>query len=807
MEFTTGRASRLASLCCSNSTNGGEFIQKFIARPPPQVLCIAVAGTASVTLLGSLWCQSVGLASIAFVLLLFDYFALLLNRPSAAPASPARGAEAERLVLLETSLPGLIYQWRVDDGRTEYTAFAGSLLTVLGFTSEEALRDPHALLAFLDPADRARRDMLIALCSETEAGYSDQFRLTTRSGQMFWVRCTCTYYRDDKGVSLWTSLWTDVTEQHQARELAEAGSQAKTELLANVSHELRTPLNAIIGFNELLADGQLSSDGRRYVNRTAEAAGMLLSLVNQILGLSRISQDDAAVSALAFDLRDLLDSSASLIASAAAKKNISINISVGPDVPAQLSGDYEKIKQVLLNFLSNAVKFTQQGSVDIWVTRLDHHGSSAKLRFAVVDTGVGIDQDGISKLFNRYTQVGGGFTFGGSGLGLAISRDLVRRMGGETGASSSVGIGSTFWFELALDIVDRPILVPERPINERRAVDTPLRILVAEDFEPNRELITTVLEAAGHEVHAVCDGTEAIAAAAANDYAMIFMDVQMPRTDGVAAATAIRAASGCHGSVPIVALTAGTRRNEVDRCLAAGMTAYVTKPFAKADLLNAVSSWARHKPQDAVSGVNREVLDGIERRHGVAKLVGYLETFFDDVRNANTRLHAAPPRDEIGRIAHGLVGSSGQLGFRGVYDAARNLMMRMGDNDGADEQPYIDELQRQASIILSQASALLRHFVSPSVPCLASSMSSPQSSREDRCNARCVAREAPGARRRGRNDHFGGGSGKAPRCGVSSQYRDGRGTGAQARGKSVWRRRPVHRCSFTWRDGWFGCRS
>ena len=377
--------------------------------------------------------------------------------------------------------------------------------------------------------------------------------------------------------------YSDITARRAAeaalrheKDRAEAAARATADFLTNMSHELRTPLTAIIGVSDILLNELQSPDRQRHFMELQRNAGQsLLGIINDILDFSKIEAGQLELEAAPFSLKEISKDCIDLVSDQAQRKGIRLTSAVGDGVQDRVMGDSIRLRQVLVNLVSNGVKFTPSGHVALTIERVP--GATHALRFVVADTGIGIKPENLAVLFERFAQADSSTTrrFGGSGLGLAISKQLVALMGGDIEVWSEFGQGSTFAFTIELPPGQQA--QPESGSPPAQHGDC-FRLLLAEDNELNRQLIKAMLEQAGHKVVIVNDGAEAVRIAVRNEFDAILMDVQMPEMDGYAATRAIRNATRHMPLLPIIALTANALPDEAERCLKAGMNAHVPKP-------------------------------------------------------------------------------------------------------------------------------------------------------------------------------------------------------------------------------------
>ncbi|WP_436355863.1 ATP-binding protein [Brevundimonas sp. CEF1] len=431
-----------------------------------------------------------------------------------------------------------------------------------------------------------------------------EHRALHKDGSTVWVECTFKALRDEHGhVDDVVVVIRDMTQRKaleaevlEAKETAEAAARVKSEFLANMSHELRTPLTSVIGFSGLLQGSEaLPDEERTYVERIATASEALLGVINDILDYSKLEANAIEMDPEPFQVAALVDGAAAIVEGQCVAKGLSLKVVVDAAMPEVLTGDAGRLRQVMLNFLSNAVKFTGKGGVTLRVGGAPDAEGRWRLRVAVTDTGIGIPAEKIEVLFQRFSQADASTTrlYGGTGLGLAISRRLIEIMGGEIGVDSQPGEGATFWFEAPLaqgGAVGRLASGDDdMPASGGMAGG---RILMADDAPGNRELVSAILRGLGLEIDTVCDGAEAVQAMQTGAYDLVLMDVHMPVMDGLTATREIRRMqAGTGHRTPILALTANVQADQVARCLDSGMDGHLAKPIQIPELAGALAHW------------------------------------------------------------------------------------------------------------------------------------------------------------------------------------------------------------------------
>jgi len=489
----------------------------------------------------------------------------------------------------------------------------------------------------------------------------------------------------------------------EAKEAAERASRAKTEFLANMSHEIRTPLNAILGMADLLAEAKLDTESKQYVRIFRRASESLLAIVNDILDLSKVEAEKLELEAIPFDLHEVVALAIEATSLRAAEKSLDLTWHIAPETPRYLVGDPTRVKQVLLNLLGNAVKFTAQGGVDLHAAQAEGPDGSVMIELTVSDTGIGIPEEKIHAVFDRFSQVDSSTTrvHGGTGLGLAICRSLVGLMGGRIWAERRKdGPGTSVRFTAKFGLSPTPVGPSSTStIASIRIPTEPRKILLVEDHPDNRALVLAYLKGSPHHVLVADNGEAAVEMALAYRFDLVLMDMQMPIMDGYEATRRIRAFEKEHGraATRIIALTAHAMHEESERTRAAGCDAHLSKPIRKQHLLQAINDFTApvtpvtppQRSQEVVATppivvhVESDILDLVP---------GYLDNRRADLVALRQHLNRRA-LEPLRVIAHGIAGSGGAYGFPDLTRIGRALQAAATAGDIGKIQRNLDELE------------------------------------------------------------------------------------------------------------------
>ncbi|MDO8322535.1 MAG: PAS domain S-box protein [Phenylobacterium sp.] len=567
-----------------------------------------------------------------------------------------------------------------------------------GSTRDELIGAPFKD-CFTDP-DRAEAGIKRVLAQKSVTDY--ELTARARDGKQTVVSYNATTFYDRnrtlKGVF---AAARDVTERkrvevelQQAKAIAESASRTKSDFLASMSHEIRTPMNAIMGIADLLAKTPLTPEQDKYVQIFRRSGDNLLNLINDILDLSKVEASQLDLEQTGFSLSDHLEKVIEMVAPRAQEKGLTLVCEIAPNVANDLMGDPTRLRQVLLNLLGNAIKFTQGGEVSLKVEPDLDPAVPTALRFTVTDSGIGIADSKLARVFERFTQADSSTTrrFGGSGLGLTISKRLVELMGGRIWVSSRVDVGSVFAFALPLEVwasANRPVSMP---VGAGPAAPlAPLQILMAEDSPDNCTIALAYLDDTPYRVDVAETGIIACEMFKAGRYDLVLMDRQMPAMDGLTATRTIRAWEKANERppTPIIALTASALKGDRETCLAAGCTAYLTKPIKQDVLLAAILHYATLAPPAEPAPEEPRSWRPSERL--LAQIPAYLDSCRQDVITMRDALDRAD-FEPVTILGHNMRGSGGGFGFQAITDFGAGLEQAAEDTDVLTSRRLLDAL-------------------------------------------------------------------------------------------------------------------
>jgi PAS domain S-box-containing protein len=485
-----------------------------------------------------------------------------------------------------------------------------AMARMLGFDSPEELIRTRNDIERQGYAEPALRNTFKQRLEENGVVTGFEYEICRKDGSRIWVSENSRIVRDAEGRPLYyEGSVRDITQRKEAevelrtaKDAAESANRAKSEFLANMSHEIRTPMNGVLGMTGLLLDTSLTQEQKKFAETIQLSGEALLTIVNDILDFSKIEAGKLELEIVDMNLAHLVRGTVELLKETAKSKGLELHASIDPDVPVGLRGDGGRIRQILINLLGNAIKFTAHGQVELVISLDRQTAETASLHFRIIDTGIGINLETQARLFQAFTQADGSTTrrYGGTGLGLAICKELVEKMRGDIGVASSSGAGSTFWFTVELGkqpkgdaaitsqgIKDIEVREPRASLDQYGGTARAQRVLIAEDNAINQFLATAQLKKLGYAADTVTNGIEVLEAFSRIPYDIILMDCQMPELDGYETTRRLRSQGG-HQPL-IIAMTANAMEGDRELCLAAGMDGYLSKPMRIADLKSALA--------------------------------------------------------------------------------------------------------------------------------------------------------------------------------------------------------------------------
>lgn len=501
-------------------------------------------------------------------------------------------------------------------------------------------------------------------------------------------------------IGIFTTILAYLVNQHRrkafkleydlriARDEALEANMAKSNFLATMSHEVRTPLNGILGMTSLLLQTSLTVKQKDYLQTVKYSGEALLTMLNDILDFSKMEAGKFEIETIDLDLYKLVRSVADLMRSRAEEQSIVIQVEIDDDVPPFIHSDPTRLRQVLLNLISNGIKFTEQGYVKIAVHKGASENKGMTLRFDVIDTGIGMPKEALGKLFQEFTQADSSTSrkYGGTGLGLSICKRIIDLLEGQIQVESEPGKGSVFWFEIPVQSADGTNLEEMEELEVIPDI-APLHILLAEDNKINAQVATDFLRSQNHTVHLATDGQEALNALQDNDFDLVLMDMQMPNMDGLEATRIIKSWGNQKSEIPVIALTANDFLQDVARCLEAGMIDHITKPFSKATLFSTIaehvgetrisSTQVHEKEEDfGEKTIDFEILQDLEETFNRDYVLRFLEKNLPTIHEYILEIQRSGRNKDTKAlldIVHQLKGVGALCGLTQLYAVADNI--------------------------------------------------------------------------------------------------------------------------------------
>jgi len=631
--------------------------------------------------------------------------------------------------VIETAMDAVV----MTDDRGTIIKWNARAEEVLGWSKEEAcgrdLQNMFTPFKYQDGSVSSLRQLLLIRNSAVRHSLIETTAIH-RDGHEFPVELTAAQIKI-KGKRAFSCFIHDVSTRRDrdsalqtASVRAEDASRAKSDFLANMSHEIRTPMNSILGMAYLTLTTELSAKQRDYIEKINYSAQHLLGIINDILDFSKIEAGKLRIENVELNPHILIENTANMLASKAAEKGLQLDYVIAPDIPQQLCGDPLRLGQVLINYISNAIKFTEHGSVTIHASKVEESASQIILRFEVRDSGIGISSQDMANLFQVFQQADMSTTrkFGGTGLGLAISKQLAELMGGKVGAESKQGKGSTFWFtaslEKRLSIPNENKLPDEKNSMSAQQALVGAQVLLVEDNLFNQQVATDLLELAAVKVTVANNGKEALEIMRIKDFDCVLMDMQMPEMDGLEATRCIRADAALSDTL-IIAMTANTRKEDRDSCIAAGMDDILTKPILPSLLYSTLASRLTKRELQPASVISTdETVGGLELiniavlsrmvGHDRSRIEKYAVKFLHSAQEGVEKISAAVSRhefDALSALGHRIKSSArtvGAIDFANLCQALEQPRLRLHQAES-----IVSEMRRLLALIEKQVEGIL----------------------------------------------------------------------------------------------------
>jgi PAS domain S-box-containing protein len=694
-------------------------------------------------------CLIAAMAGTLAALVLWWFFSLARINVLRQQNFVALDATQRRLRELTDNAPVAIFQVAGHrDGKIDFRFVSHRVADIVGVSADDLANGRCGLFDHVPPEDRAANEAAIEAALSAEQSWDIEFSVM-QNGSRRWVHSAAYPLRGKEGVTF-NGYIEDVTDRRQsaeamrsAKELAEEAARIKSTFLANMSHEIRTPMNSVIGMAHLALRSGLNPKQRDYVEKIQLSGQHLLGLIDDILDFSKIESGKMTLESVDFELESVIENVTNIVGHRVEAKGLRLDFDIDPALARPLRGDSLRLSQVLINLCGNAVKFTEFGGIGVGARLVEETENECVLRFEVLDTGIGMTQEQMARLFQNFQQADMSTTrkFGGTGLGLAISQQLARMMGGEIGVESRSGEGSTFWFTVRLGKGDPANLAAadgeKRPVpghaNQWPEIPATLqgaRILVAEDNLFNQQVAFEILKDAGAEVCIANNGNEALSFLRRASFDCILMDVQMPEMDGFEATRQIRSEPAFAG-LKIVAMTANASSADREQCLAVGMDDFITKPIHPDRLYAKIAAILTHRAAPAVPGgaglttvhsdPSREqgVIDlsllGQMLRQDPEKIRKFALKFVESARDCVAEIEAAlecADSATLARLGHRLKSSAKTVGATRFADLCQRLETCKRSEDLAEAatlvvqlRPTLERIMREIELLHEESQA------------------------------------------------------------------------------------------------------